>query len=170
MTEEIKKDELEKQFSELKKETKEVEEENLSGYQNNEDIEVLLIKKDSKQFVEYKKNVSKYESVGAVIENFTENEKNKAPQREKLQEKLIVILELQIIFFTVIFLLVLCYLFNEKKTDAMIDVFKWFMIGTLGEITAIVFFIVKFLFNNNEGIFKHIKEILRPEEKKETEY
>lgn len=170
MTEEIKEDELEKKFSELKKETKEVEEENLSGYQNNEDIEVLLIKKDPKQFVEYKKNVSKYESVGAVIENFTKSEENKSPQRSELQASLILILKFQINFFTGIFIVVMFYLLYNNKTHEMINVFKWFMLGTLGEITAIIFFIVKFLFNNNEDIFKHIKEILRPEEKKEIEY
>lgn len=52
------------------------------------------------------------------------------------------------------------YLGCKDKIGELIGLLKWFMAGTLGELTAIIFFVVKFLFNNNAEIFKHIKELI----------
>lgn len=129
-----------------------------------EDIEIILAKTNPEAFIQYKKNLSKYASLGKIVESHIDNEKDKVPERQRLREDLLRLLRWQLRFFMTIFFFTVVYLALSKETEKLIELFKWFMIATLGEFIAIIFFVVKFLFNNNVEVFKHVKELITHDE------
>lgn len=127
---------------------------------DDSDIEILLAKNNPDALIKYKKNISKYESLGRIVVSHIEQESKKIDERKELSGKLMEMLYWQLGMFIGIFATVFVYLGHQGKINELIDLLKWFMAGTLGELTAIIFFIVKFLFNNNAEIFKHVKELI----------
>lgn len=125
-----------------------------------DDIEIILARENPQVLIDYKKNISKYESLGRIVESHIDREGKKNPERKELSDKLMNILQIQLGIFMMLFFIIFTYLAEKGETQKLIELFKWFMAGTLGEFTAIIFFIVKFLFNNNAEIFKHVKELI----------
>ncbi len=112
-------------------------------------------------FVNYKENIAKYEAIKSLVNTYTKNEENKSRQRQEFANKLFSFMKTLSIVFCFVYCFISLALFSQNNgIPIIIELFKWFAGITLVQFISMVFFIVKYLFKDNEKMFEHFKDLL----------
>lgn len=141
---------------------------NIMNFSNNntffkshsEEVESILSQSSPEHLIEYKKIIYNSEHLSNVITVFNGNEVGKDNQRKELKNDLIKLLYFLLVVFNLTAISLFIFLAYKDKIDNLMDLFKWFLVVTLGEIIAMIFFIVKFLFSDNVKMYEQIKNII----------
>lgn len=126
-------------------------------------IEIILARISPEHLVEYKKISDKFTHLQDILRVFNGNEIGKDYERKDLKRHLIIILYSLLVIFNLTAIIIFIFLARKGNINDLILLFKWFLVVTLGEIIAMVFFIVRFLFNDNIKMYEQIKNIISNE-------